>query len=474
MATVIAIDLSVSMLRDIKIKDTKESFTLLQLATHGVNVLLDYLAIHSKLEFVAVVTFSSTCDVLCSFTRDYDLIKAKITQLEFRTNTCYPPVIQTINYLVHSEWSNSVTCQVIMITDGNCYEGLRKPDMTPFLFPGKLIVVPLDQVSSLYKNNYDSNKLPNGLGYISSPELPLTPSSVAKAFEKIAKETYVPYSAMLRCGHLKSDVHLIPPPMSYTKAADFEIMTCCISSELNIIGFIESSKVECPATLSRHLVLPQRILDESSETNEASAKTPSFCVLLHGALKVENMIAVCQLSSNWYGLLVSWADNKKKSNLMLIILEPGTNAIPWLGDIRNLTLSPTELCKSDVDEIQPTKTPDKRSYNQSQLVWIKEAGLQADIQKILRQARKMPDKIPSFYKELNRIRKAAIAYSFNDLLTSIADLLDIECSNLPSGTHPDCALQLSHAAMELRKPLAMDPKLTITPMITKYAQHDLM
>jgi len=55
---------------------------------------------------------------------------------------------------------------------------------------------------------------------------------------------------------------------------------------------------------------------------------------------------LCQLSSNWYGLLVSWADNKKKSNLMLIILEPGTNAIPWLGDIRNLTLSPTELNKS--------------------------------------------------------------------------------------------------------------------------------
>jgi len=58
------------------------------------------------------VTFSSECDVLCSFTRDYDLIKAKISQLDFITNTCYPPVIQTINNLVHSEWSNSVTCQV--------------------------------------------------------------------------------------------------------------------------------------------------------------------------------------------------------------------------------------------------------------------------------------------------------------------------------------------------------------------------
>ena len=58
------------------------------------------------------------------------------------------------------------------------------------------------------------------------------------------------------------------------------------------------------------------------------------------------MIAVCQLSSNWYGLLVSYSDYKKKSNLMLIILEPGTNAIPWLGDIRNLTLSSIELSKS--------------------------------------------------------------------------------------------------------------------------------
>lgn len=103
---------------------------------------------------------------------------------------------------------------------------------------------------------------------------------------------------------------------------------------------------------------------------------------------------------------------------MLIILEPGTNAIPWLGDIRNLTLSPGELNTPgkylllsiiilviklyffiiELDEAQPLKTNDKRSYNQSQLVWIKEAGLQADIQKILRQARKMPDKIPSFYK----------------------------------------------------------------------------
>lgn len=63
-------------------------------------------------------------------------------------------------------------------------------------------------------------------------------------------------------------------------------MTCCISSELSIIGFLGMSRVECPATLSRHLVLPQRASDESTENIETSSKTPSFCVLLHGALKV--------------------------------------------------------------------------------------------------------------------------------------------------------------------------------------------
>lgn len=100
-----------------------------------------------------------------------------------------------------------------MITDGNCYEGLRQPGITPFLFPGKLTVVSLELEPAFYKNNYDSNKLPNGLGYITSPDQPLSPSSVTKIFEKIAKEAYIPFSAVLRCGHLKSDVHLIPPPM---------------------------------------------------------------------------------------------------------------------------------------------------------------------------------------------------------------------------------------------------------------------
>lgn len=49
----------------------------------------------------------------------------------------------------------------------------------------------------------------------------------------------------------------------------------------------------------------------------------------------------------------------------------------------------------------------------------------------------------------------------------------MECTNLSGSTHPDCAMQLSHAAGELRKPYAMDPKLTIVPLVTKFVHHEL-
>ena len=38
----------------------------------------------------------------------------------------------------------------------------------------------------------------------------------------------------------------------------------------------------------------------------------------------------------------------------------------------------------------PVRPSDRRSYTQNCVVWIKQAGLQADIQKILRNAKKIP------------------------------------------------------------------------------------
>lgn len=46
----------------------------------------------------------------------------------------------------------------------------------------------------------------------------------------------------------------------------------------------------------------------------------------------------------------------------------------------------------------PVKPLEKRSYAQNTVVWIRQSGLQADIQKILRHARKLPEKTQNFYK----------------------------------------------------------------------------
>lgn len=63
--------------------------------------------------------------------------------------------------------------------------------------------------------------------------------------------------------------------------------------------------------------------DESPSFSANESAKESVCVLLHGALKVENMAALVLLNDNWFGFIYSYADSKKKSNLMLTVLPPG-------------------------------------------------------------------------------------------------------------------------------------------------------
>lgn len=158
--------------------------------------------------------------------------------------------------------------------------------------------------------------------------------------------------------------------------------------------------------------------DDVTESNgpNADANKESVCVLLHGALKFESSAALVLLNDDWYGFVYSHADSKRKSNLMLTILPPGEKAnvkeipeilhfiflhsvgydvVPWLGDIRYF--GNVEDSMSGDNPTFPVK-PEKRSYSQNCVVWIKQAGLQSDIQKVLRHAKKLPDKTQQFYK----------------------------------------------------------------------------
>lgn len=78
-----------------------------------------------------------------------------------------------------------------------------------------------------------------------------------------------------------------------------------------------------------------------------------------------------------------------------MILFEGNENIPWLGDFRFFATADEALPGENAQF--PIK-PEKRSYSQNCVVWIKQAGLQSDIQKLLRHAKKLPEKTQQFYK----------------------------------------------------------------------------
>lgn len=59
MPTAILLDVSLSMSRPVPSPDNTEPQTRLTIAAAAINAFLDYLTVHAKLEYVALVTFSS-------------------------------------------------------------------------------------------------------------------------------------------------------------------------------------------------------------------------------------------------------------------------------------------------------------------------------------------------------------------------------------------------------------------------------
>lgn len=200
-------------------------------------------------------------------------------------------------------------------------------------------------------------------------------ASVSNLFKNLASKHYTPCISSLHCGSLMSPITIFPALKSYTEF-DIVLAKPSLTDGLVVCGFLELSEIASPPVHSRHIVLPNvmnreqhlasfhsiltnkpssnyelnptTIADlEASKNLMASAngdvngsKQPSLCVLLHGSLKVESMVAICKVGEpNWFGMLYSWADNKKKSNLMLSTFKYGTESVSWLGDLHHLGLS---------------------------------------------------------------------------------------------------------------------------------------
>lgn len=85
----------------------------------------------------------------------------------------------------------------------------------------------------------------------------------------------------------------------------------------------------------------------------------------------------------------------------------GNNVVPWLSDFRYFDT--TDGVFPGENPQFPIK-PEKRSYSQNCVVWINQSGLQSDIQKLLRHAKKLPEKTQQFYKVCMEFN-AAYAYA---------------------------------------------------------------
>ncbi|XP_007448180.1 PREDICTED: von Willebrand factor A domain-containing protein 9 isoform X2 [Lipotes vexillifer] len=430
-------------------------------------------------------------DVSLSMTRPVSIEGSEeyqpLSNMDDYDKTCLESALVGVCNIVQQEWGGAIPCQVVLVTDGCLGIGrgsLRHSLAThsqrsesnrfplPFPFPSKLYIMCMANLEELQStDSLDCLErlidLNNGEGQIFTIDGPLCLKNVQSMFGKLIDLAYTPFHAVLKCGHLTADVQVFPRPEPFVVDEEIDPIPKVINTDLEIVGFIDIADISSPPVLSRHLVLPialnkgdevgTGITDDNEDENSANqiaGKIPNFCVLLHGSLKVEGMVAIVQLGPEWHGMLYSQADSKKKSNLMMSLFEPGPEPLPWLGKMAQL--GPISDAKENPYGEDDNKSPfplqpkNKRSYAQNVTVWIKPSGLQTDVQKILRNARKLPEKTQTFYKELNRLRKAALAFGFLDLLKGVADMLERECTLLPDTAHPDAAFQLTHAAQQLK------------------------
>lgn len=327
MPTVVLLDVSLSMLRHVQTPED-EFVERRHLAIRGLHTFFDYLSSKFKLEFSALLAFSSLWEIVVPFTRDYQALKQGCITVDVYDKTSFENGFSGVVGHVIEEWGTSVPCQVILVTDGRTgsgqgslrelLEGKRKensdqPSPFPIPFPCKIHVVCIATANELggdlmlFQRLCDSTSV-GGSVYV--PDMPLTVQSVQNVFTRLAQTHYISYEGTLSCGHLQSKITLSPPPdltsiLEVSKKTKGQEKTRRLPNELAICGFLDVADVGSPPHISRHLVIPlasssgdskdKEGSKETAKDSEEDGKTPSFCVLLHGSLKVEKMVAIVTL-----------------------------------------------------------------------------------------------------------------------------------------------------------------------------------
>ena len=380
---------------------------------------------------------------------------------------------------VLSEWGALQTCHLLYFTDEGGRESvtqtwnastqrwqprLAKELPLPAPYPGLFALVAL-AAETLVCDYYQEavRRAGSTRGFLLS--LATTPSSCQPVDRlvktQLCEKLFAPHMSRLRLGTITCRVQMFPaPPRELTRVRDLKMVRYELDREISVIGFLAVAHVYSPATVSRHLLLAapggSNAGDEEAGVGQArGAKeermTPNLSVLLHGALRTEPMVAVVSVGRDWWGLVHSsaaggpgaaaggsgggGASTSRRCALALSLLEPGSRSVAWLGGLQ--FLAPY----SDFDTVDTAPFPlklrdDERSFSASQPCWTRASSLTADVNKLLRLARKLPDKAHVFYKDYNRVRRYALAFGMQAVLEKVRLLLlrEFQAPSMPNGS----------------------------------------
>lgn len=326
MPTVFLIDCSLSMMRPASSEEG--SPTRLELARVSGSLFFDHLAQCFPLEDTALLSFSSSCDITLSFTRDYEKLKSKLEEISVQDRTDLHNALALVVDLVNKEWGSFAPCQVVLVTDGSpgvkhqdSSRRPRQPFCTPF--PCQISVLCMAGESELAPAAGVSGRIERlcetvgvSLTDVYVPSGVLCEESVRVALTKLVRKCFLPFVTSIKCGHLSTRVGLTPSPcmlqtnfnISVSSTQTFpplesKLRDMPYPSEMRICGFIDISSIPAPPHYARHFVLDPFTLSDSfelgknvsSEQTETESGKPSFRVLLHGGLKCESKAALLKL-----------------------------------------------------------------------------------------------------------------------------------------------------------------------------------
>ncbi|XP_063687737.1 integrator complex subunit 14-like [Bolinopsis microptera] len=433
MPTIICIDVSLSMeqkaaeesLLDHSLSSLKSFFSNLQTVVPN--------------EFIEIITFSHTPSILVEFTKNTTQLTNSLSEIECQDKTCMKETME-LCLKECQQWNVLTSTHIVLITDK--IPNALKDSIEGFPYGCSMSLVALTPTTDVNNRAQTFLRSCNLKGKL-YPGPVLGKDSVDRIFESIMLDHYSKFEAALWFGHQTTSVAISPSPdVAHLAGITLKPTPKTFPATLRIHGFIPATDLHNPPYVSRHVLLHAG----PRSPVKVTSKTPDLRVILNEGLRAKDCVAIVDIGLGWFGVVSSHLPkserNLKKSNLVFSIIAP--NAFSWLGNPNFLGLK--RLVSVDKQSNMPYKEEYSNSYDNksgSGMVWIKSSTLKQNIMKVVRYAKRLPDKGSAmFLKELNKVRRSILFYGFTDMMDVLCQLLEKEKTPENTEILDNCIAQL--------------------------------